>query len=215
MLPAVLPVRHRRTARLDIALDATLAAIVERGYDRVRFRDVASGSGMSIGNLQHLFGTRELMLMRAFVEGAERDLATLAAIATSPSDRREQLETSLADCTTGLGARAIVRIELWRAGLRDAEIAAGADVIASRWREHLLAIVPRDLIAALLVDAGVIPPRRIRGLAVSTRPPPLGHAPLVHGHEAAASSSRVTPGPSSRRTATSRVARSTRGDPHA
>lgn len=51
-------------------LDATENLIAQRGYDRVRFIDVAEASGMSIGSLQHRFRNRE-GLLRAALERAD------------------------------------------------------------------------------------------------------------------------------------------------
>lgn len=56
--------------REERILDATELLIAQRGYDRVRFIDVADESGVSIGSLQHRFRNRE-GLMRAALERSD------------------------------------------------------------------------------------------------------------------------------------------------
>lgn len=55
---------HQRETALRVAVQQ----IAERGYDSVRLRDIASNAGVSIGLLQHYFGSREELL----AEGIER-----------------------------------------------------------------------------------------------------------------------------------------------
>ncbi len=53
-----------------LILDATEKLIAQRGFDRVRFIDVAEATGVSIGSVQHRFRNRE-GLLRAALERAD------------------------------------------------------------------------------------------------------------------------------------------------
>jgi AcrR family transcriptional regulator len=53
-----------------LILDATEKLIAQRGFDRVRFIDVAEATGFSIGSVQHRFRNRE-GLLRAALERAD------------------------------------------------------------------------------------------------------------------------------------------------
>lgn len=61
------PHRERMALQRQVVLRVAMEQIAERGYDLVRLRDIASNAGVSIGLLQHYFGSREELL----VEGVE------------------------------------------------------------------------------------------------------------------------------------------------
>ncbi len=65
--------RRRSTATRPIALDAALAVDASRGLASARYQDIATRSGMSIGNLEDLFGSHTKMLRAALPAGARRD----------------------------------------------------------------------------------------------------------------------------------------------
>src|SRR5438132_938914 len=47
-------------------LRAAIEVLAERGYEGVRMQDVARAAGVSVGLLQHYFGTKEALLSEAF-----------------------------------------------------------------------------------------------------------------------------------------------------
>jgi AcrR family transcriptional regulator len=53
---------ERMAHQRETALRVAVAQMAERGYDSVRLRDIATNAGVSIGLLQHYFGTREELL---------------------------------------------------------------------------------------------------------------------------------------------------------
>jgi AcrR family transcriptional regulator len=53
-------------------LRAAIEVLAERGYEGTRLQDVARAAGVSVGLLQHYFGTRENLLSEAF-EQVSRD----------------------------------------------------------------------------------------------------------------------------------------------
>jgi AcrR family transcriptional regulator len=59
--------------RSERILEATEILIGERGYDRVRFIDVAEAAGVSIGSLQHRFRNREGLLRAALERSDSRE----------------------------------------------------------------------------------------------------------------------------------------------
>ena len=64
---AVVPHSERMAHQRQAVLRVAMEQIAERGYDLVRLRDIAGNAGVSIGLLQHYFGTREELL----AEGVE------------------------------------------------------------------------------------------------------------------------------------------------
>lgn len=61
------PHSERMAQQRQAVLRVAMEQVAERGYDLVRLRDIAGSAGVSIGLLQHYFGTREELL----VEGVE------------------------------------------------------------------------------------------------------------------------------------------------
>lgn len=55
-------VSERMARQRERVLGIAVEKIAERGYDSVRLRDIASSAGVSIGLLQHYFGSREELL---------------------------------------------------------------------------------------------------------------------------------------------------------
>lgn len=53
---------ERMAHQRETALRVAVQQIADRGYDSVRLRDIATNAGVSIGLLQHYFGTREELL---------------------------------------------------------------------------------------------------------------------------------------------------------
>ncbi|CAN5626001.1 hypothetical protein BH11ACT6_BH11ACT6_47300 [soil metagenome] len=70
-----MPAQKRADVRVELIFEATEHAIANRGYDRVRFADVAAIAGVSIGSLQRRFGTLEALLRATMkhVDARERD----------------------------------------------------------------------------------------------------------------------------------------------
>lgn len=64
---AAVPHSERMAQQRQAVLRVAMEQVAERGYDLVRLRDIAGSAGVSIGLLQHYFGTREELL----VEGVE------------------------------------------------------------------------------------------------------------------------------------------------
>jgi AcrR family transcriptional regulator len=65
--------------------------LIEEGYDRFVLRDIAAQCGMTIGNLQYYFRTRELLLEAVTRTALFDDLKTLDAISQSAPQGKAQL----------------------------------------------------------------------------------------------------------------------------
>jgi AcrR family transcriptional regulator len=156
-------VRHRNAWRAsrERALVAAIAVIGARGVDRTRFADVAVAGGMSVGNLQYLFGSRAGMIGAALESAAIADLAALAALAAA-GDLPAGLPASLADTVDGLGRGVAARTELWHASLRDERLAPLATAVAEAWRQVLRRYLTAAELESTLVLAGVAAPPALR-----------------------------------------------------
>jgi AcrR family transcriptional regulator len=67
-----------REARRSQLVEAAAETLVERGVEATRFRDVAEQAGVSIGLLQHYFGSRDALIEAAIESVAARKFARLA-----------------------------------------------------------------------------------------------------------------------------------------
>lgn len=83
-----------REIKMRRILEATLACIASRGFEATRLRDVSDSAEVSIGVLQHYFGSRDALLMDA-LEYASTQLGLrfdqLAAAGLSPWDHLEAM----------------------------------------------------------------------------------------------------------------------------
>ena len=72
-------------------LAAAMRQIAERGYGGMRLADVAVDAGVSLGLVQHYFGTRTGLLQAAFETGTEVNLRRAREIAHGPGTPSERL----------------------------------------------------------------------------------------------------------------------------
>ena len=164
-------VRHREAWRAsrERALAAAVDVIGRRGVDRTRLADVAAAGGMSVGNLQYLFGSRAGMIRAALEAAAIADLAALEALAVGGA-LPAGLGGSLADTVHGLGRGVAARMELWHAALRDEQLAPLAAAVAEAWRQVLRRYLADAELEATLVLAGVSAPAGVRAPAPRVAP---------------------------------------------
>ena len=86
--------RPKGAAMREAILVAACRAIVARGVDRVRMRDIAAAAGVSPTLPHYYFKTRTELLRRAF-EHAEEGMARLEREAAGEGSARERLERML------------------------------------------------------------------------------------------------------------------------
>jgi AcrR family transcriptional regulator len=156
-------IRHRAAWRAsrERALIAAIAVISARGVEGTRFVDVAAAGGMSVGNLQYLFGSRAGMIGAALESSAITDLGALTALAAE-GELPAGLSVSLADTVDGLGHGVATRTELWHAALRDERLAPLATAVAEAWRQVLRRYLTAAELESTLVLAGVSAPPGLR-----------------------------------------------------
>ena len=71
-------------ARRPQILEAAMRAIIEHGFDAVRYVDVAEEAGVAVGTVQHYYASRDQLLGAAFLE-ANRVAVGNAARSPSPA----------------------------------------------------------------------------------------------------------------------------------
>lgn len=118
-----------------------IEVLTERGYERSRFTDVATASGMAISTLQSYFGSREDMLIEALFRASDQEAEGLRAVAEARPEPWERLvalvERSL---STPTAARRMV-MEFWCASMHDEELRSKTVEFTGRYREPFLAAV--------------------------------------------------------------------------
>ena len=82
----------RGNARRAEILEAALSIVCVKGVEKTRLSDVAESAGISVGSIQHHFGTRDDLLAATFEWFNDSSLAAWQAIATD-SDARLQINS--------------------------------------------------------------------------------------------------------------------------
>jgi AcrR family transcriptional regulator len=114
------------------------AVAAARGFDALRFIDVAEATGVPVSSLQYAFGTRDALVREVLRSGVAEELARLRGAIdhlADPWDRVEafiRLGISIDDGRRREGW--LLWIEYWRAALRDPEMHAESSAIARGWR---------------------------------------------------------------------------------
>lgn len=70
----------RRRPRGPELVDLARTVLVEEGLDRFVLRDIAARAGMTVGNLQYYFPTRDDLLIAVIRAEFDRDLATVRGV---------------------------------------------------------------------------------------------------------------------------------------
>ena len=106
-------------------LAAAMRQIAERGYAGMRLADVAVDAGVSLGLVQHYFGTRTGLLQATFETGTEVNLRRAREIAHGPGTPSERLTGLIrwgcADIDAADGSWEFW-FEFWLAALREPEL---------------------------------------------------------------------------------------------
>lgn len=135
----------------DAALRAARGVIAERGFDRTRYSDVASASGVPVTTLQHAFGSLKAMLLESVQKSAASEIAVLRDLSLHASDSPwERLQEFIRGAVHPPDEPDswLLWLELWRLAGRDPEIGADAGVIYAHWYDYVEELI------ALGVEAG-------------------------------------------------------------
>ena len=126
-------------------LRSALLVIAERGYAQTRLGDVADTAGVSLGLVQHYFGTRDGLLAAAFASGSTAALATANAIATGPGSPRERLDALVAfACSDGPDAADgswAFWFEFWLAASREPTLALANHTYDQAWQAAFAGVI--------------------------------------------------------------------------
>lgn len=161
--PSGLRERKKRATRKALR-EAALRLAEEHGPDRVRVEDIAEAAGVSPRTYNNYFASRDQAIVSAVT--ADRDARLAAAVAARPADvpLAEAITQAVIEQYTTASEREAKALLLVtsRAGLRDAFLAATADIeppLAAVLAERLGG--PDDAYTARVLAAGVAAAVRI------------------------------------------------------
>jgi AcrR family transcriptional regulator len=149
------PARRRgrpSTRSRDELLAATLTVAAVRGYDGLRFSDVAEATDVPISSLQYYFGSRDALVREAVTQGVRAEVARCEEEIQQVADPWQRMEAFIAwgidldDETRREGW--LVWTEYWRAALRDPQLQADSADLAARWRGIIGSIVRAGIASA-------------------------------------------------------------------
>jgi AcrR family transcriptional regulator/transposase-like protein len=165
------PIESRRDVSNDIRpriLDATIRAIVRRGYPDVRMRDVAAEANVSTAAIHYHFSTKNDLLFAALQRSMRNWFDVLDAVVRSDDDPVHKLAAALLYATIDSPDRVdqIVWMELARLALRDPIWASEMERLCLRWDARLRAIVQEGVDKGRFACAGTVDDAviRIQGL---------------------------------------------------
>nr|WP_052477856.1 TetR/AcrR family transcriptional regulator [Kibdelosporangium sp. MJ126-NF4]CEL14497.1 Transcriptional regulator, TetR family [Kibdelosporangium sp. MJ126-NF4]CTQ88862.1 Transcriptional regulator, TetR family [Kibdelosporangium sp. MJ126-NF4] len=119
-------------------LNHVVEVLIERGYDRTRFTDVAKVAGVAVSTLQFYFGSRDDMLVEALHFSCAREVERLAAIEPDapPWERLVALVNhSLDPADEGFWR---VLVEFWYASMHDEELRVHSEKLQRDWSKPYL-----------------------------------------------------------------------------
>ncbi len=133
-----------------------MRAIIEHGFDAVRYVDVAEEAGVAVGTVQHYFGSRDALLGAAFLEANRVAVENARTIALARSHDPWRRLTLMVEEFTRLD-RWGLWLEFWAAARRRDELRAVLEAAYGAWREPLVEAIEEG------VAAGVFHPRFTSG----------------------------------------------------
>lgn len=133
--------------RGELILDATEQLIAQRGFDRVRFIDVAEATGVSIGSVQHRFRTRDGLLKAALERADARERNRWLDLTRGVDEPFERL---LALIRNVIGMNRDAKVDpLWFQMLavaqRDPSMHAMLQAQQDRWTEAFVDVIAEGL----------------------------------------------------------------------
>ncbi|MFF2677647.1 TetR/AcrR family transcriptional regulator [Arthrobacter koreensis] len=125
-------------------LTAALECISKSGYEATRLRDVSDAAGVSIGIIQHYFGTREQLLGEALGHASAELVEHFAALddALGPWDRLRAMIGVVCGMPS-LHGRGLLWLEMSSLARRHPELRERLDSVYELWDAHIRAAVQR------------------------------------------------------------------------
>ncbi len=115
------------------------AVAVERGFDALRFTDVAEATGVPVSSLQYAFGTRDALVREVLRAGVAEELQRMRLAVEHELDPWKRIEKyirlgiSIDDNMRREGW--LLWIEYWRAASRDDLLREESASVARQWRQ--------------------------------------------------------------------------------
>lgn len=124
-------------------LGAVMPLVAEHGIDAVRLADVAKASGVSVGMIQHYFGSRDALLDRAFHDYCMSVVSRIRAAADSADEPWERV---VALCRTAVASprmrqRAVTWVDFVGQASRNAARRRVVQQVYVAWTEALRVVV--------------------------------------------------------------------------
>ena len=142
--PELTAVDNQGADKRTLILKATESLIATRGFDSVRLRDVSRAAKVSIGTIQHYFGTRDELLWETSRSSNWRRAKTWATVADGIDDPNERLgvllEQAIAD-----RERCVLWVETCAVSARNPKMHDDMELIYSAWREAFIATIHAGL----------------------------------------------------------------------
>lgn len=129
-----------------------MRAIIEHGFDAVRYVDVAEEAGVAVGTVQHYYASRDQLLGAAFLEANRVAVGNARAIAVAGGRDPWHRLTLVVEEFTRLDRWALW-LEFWAAARRRDELRAVLEAAYGAWREPIVEAIEEG------VTAGVFAPR--------------------------------------------------------
>ena len=171
--------------REDLLRSAQLA-IAAHGADSVRLLDVAQVAGVSIGALQHHFGTRDALVVEAYRLQARDALREATTISERYVDPWECLSAIVRYLGSGEPREAAAWIELCAKSARSPEFLEVVRMINSTWTALIRSVLERGL-----SSGGFTSPLDLDSLVAAT-------AAILDGMFLAIATGQVLPGAAGR-----------------
>ena len=133
-------------ARRPLILAAATRAIIERGFDAVRYVDVAEEAGVAVGTVQHYFGSRDELLGAAFLEANRTAVANARAVADAAAVSPWRRLALIVEEFTRLD-RWGLWLEFWAAARHRDELRAVLEAAYGAWREPIVQAIEEGVAA--------------------------------------------------------------------
>ena len=133
-----------RTRAADV-LDAAVRVLIEHGYHDFSLRRVAEEAGLRLGNLQHYFPSKDLLVQAMLDRVIETYLDRLSRIQRSGLDPEQEFRAIVGTVFMDLTTRrtTVFFPELWSLANHDRQVAGHMERMYSRYRELLGASIAR------------------------------------------------------------------------
>jgi AcrR family transcriptional regulator len=101
-----------QNGRVERILDALIELLATRGPDALSIRNVASAAGVSVGAVQHHFGTKEKLLQAAMLTVEQRFASRIADLLRDDPSPESRLRAFCVEIA-GLGNDDITEVVVW------------------------------------------------------------------------------------------------------